>query len=589
MFNIERLTLTNIKNETYDYNFKKELNYFKGSNNSGKTEFYFFLDYMFGSSDEVFKKPWYKDSLSKAEIVFNFENSTYKISRTKDKNINYIAYNNDEDKEKVNAQQYKERINAIFSRDVEKLKELRDFSNEDVTYRTFTMFNFLGEKRQGYIYDFLDKSSNIKYSTKLPSILNYIFNNNLKRIKELQSELDDITKKIKDLSKESEKFEFVIKQVNSNLKKIGCNLLYNGTNSSDIRVFIDGFINMQEKESSKKNKNIADLEAMYNSLSEQIKIYESAKLDAKHFKKSNDNKKKMITKLQQLTEEMPDFDYLTKPIEFLLENIDNTISFSSYIISDNSIKELKKQREAVKQEIKNQDSRFKCFSVDEKAKSINIIQEFLSIKITSSDESLKDLNRRLRKIKQEIRTLQNLDDVDKIGKMSKYITDLYCSVNNKSSVVSDDIKNDGFEIEYLKKGNALQPKIKAKNDNTSDTKVDNTAKINYYIGSNARQTLMQLCGYFSFIKLFLEEGGYPFIPIFVIDHISKPFDHSNSMAIGELIKNAYKTIGKDQLQIFIFDDEEYTSLNIEPDSYEDLVSEEKSGFNPFYILGASNN
>ena len=38
---------------------------------------------------------------------------------------------------------------------MELLKNIREFTEEELTFRTFTMFNFLGEKRQGAIHDFL--------------------------------------------------------------------------------------------------------------------------------------------------------------------------------------------------------------------------------------------------------------------------------------------------------------------------------------------------------------------------------------------------------------------------------------------------
>ena len=58
--------------------------------------------------------------------------------------------------------------------------------------------------------------------------------------------------------------------------------------------------------------------------------------------------------------------------------------------------------------------------------------------------------------------------------------------------------------------------------------------MNYYTGSMARHTLMQLSGYLGFLKLLLEENKYPIIPFLVIDHISKPFDKDNSLAIGKI-------------------------------------------------------
>ena len=53
----------------------------------------------------------------------------------------------------------------------------------------------------------------------------------------------------------------------------------------------------------------------------------------------------------------------------------------------------------------------------------------------------------------------------------------------------------------------------------------------------------------------IEENKYPIIPILVIDHISKPFIDQNVAAIGTVIHKAYESIGVDNLQIFMFDDD----------------------------------
>ena len=92
----------------------------------------------------------------------------------------------------IDQREYREKLNSIFAKDMELLKNIREFTEEELTFRTFTMFNFLGEKRQGAIHDFFDKCSDIKYSVKLVPILNFIFNNNLEKIYWLQRELEQL-------------------------------------------------------------------------------------------------------------------------------------------------------------------------------------------------------------------------------------------------------------------------------------------------------------------------------------------------------------------------------------------------------------
>ncbi|MGG3926523.1 hypothetical protein ABET51_11050 [Metabacillus fastidiosus] len=581
MFKINKLILFGTDGSQYSYQFEHGLNYLKGKNSSGKTEFYSFIDYMFGSSEDIRKKPWYADSLEKATMVFQFNDIQYIITRTKNPSQNYLHYLDEEEPDCIDIREYRDKLNSIFARDIELLKNIRNFTDEDLTYRTFTMFNFLGEKRQGAIQDFFDKCSDVKYSTKLSPILNFIFNKNLERIYELQNELKNLLEEVKKLEIDSAKYEFIYNQVNSNLQKLGSNSWYTGKNANDIREQLNEIKDMQIIVRKKNIKNIADLEVMYNNIVEQIKVYENSMADYKQLEKDNSNRKLLLQKLNKLLEENNDFDYLISPLKKIISDLDTTISFSKYMISDNTIKELKKQRDLLKNEIRRNDSRFQLYTLEDKAKAIALIEEYLSEDINYNDFELKEKKKRIKEVRDELKLLQNSDDYEKIKDLSYFITELYKSAKEISSVVDDDLKQEGFQIQYLKRGNILQPMIirTVLHENELETK----EKANYYIGSMARHTLIQLCGYLGFLKILLQEEKYPLIPILVIDHISKPFDQNNSRAIGKVITTALKEIGKDNLQVFMFDDETYETLDLKPDHSENLVTEGKTGFNPFYF------
>lgn len=571
----------------YTYQFSLGLNYFKGKNSSGKTEFYNFLDFMFGSSEDIRKKPWYRDSLKKASMQIQVDNIIYTLTRSNDPSQNYISYADEIEMEAMDQREYKAKLNAIFTKNMALLRNIREFAETELSFRTFTMFNFLGEKRQGAICDFFDKCSDIKYSVKLAPILNFIFNNNLEKIYLLQRNLEELQEKLKELEIVSSRYDFICTQVNRNIQKLGSNIWYTGKNADVIRENIKEIKNMEETKRKNNDRNIVDLEVMYSNISEQIKIYENSIADAKQFENENSNRKKLLKELKDLVEEDSVFTYLVEPLEQLLSELDSTIAFSQYTIKDRTIAELKRQRSELKKEIKRNDSRFQCYTMEEKAKSIALIEEYLSANIRDCSEDLKEIKKEIREIKEELRVLQNSDDIVKIRELSQFITMLYKSASGISSIVDDDIMQEGFKIQYLKKGNILQPMIQSKEKDEND--IEKKKEVNYYIGSMARHTLIQLCGYLGFLKILLTEEKYPIIPILVIDHISKPFDTSNARAIGQVINKAYEKIGKESLQIFMFDDEEYTTLALQPEHSENLVTDKKSGFNPFYYLNSENN
>ncbi len=580
MFKISELTMYGMDNEVFTYKFDIGVNYFRGKNSSGKTEFYSFIDFMFGSSEDIKEKPWYVDSLKKATMVFEMENIKYCISRTIEPNQNYLYYFGENEPESIDLSEYKDKLNSIFARDMKLLKDIRNFTDEDLTYRTFTMFNFLGEKRQGAIHDFLDKCSDIRYSVKLASVLNFIFNNNLERIYELQNELENLLAELKEMEINSARYDFIINQVNKNLQKLGGNIWYTGKNTDDIRKHLSIIKDMQDLSKKKNEKNISDMEVMFNNISEQIKIYENSISDTKQFEKDNENRKLLLSKLDGLINDNADFNYLVEPLKNLLTKIDSTIAFSKYLISDNTIKELKRQKETLRTEIRRNDSRFKMYTLEDKSKSIVLIEDYLSTDVYFLDEELKEKRKRIKEIREELKALQASDDTKKIREISEYITNLYYSAKDISSVVEDDMNQEGFKIQYIKRGNILQPMVTKAIE--ADDNIGKKKEINYYIGSMARHTLIQLCGYLAFLNILLKDNRYPLIPILVIDHISKPFDEKNSKAIGKVISKAYESIGKENLQIFMFDDEQFESLSIQPDHSEDLVNDNKTGFNPFF-------
>ena len=580
MFKLSKLVLYDFDNHEYTYHFEYGINYFQGKNNTGKTEFYSFLDYMFGASDDIRKKPWYRNTLCRALLEVHINGIMINLVRTHDPEENYIYYCDEEVSDSITLREYKEKVNNLFAPDISLLRDIHRFTEEELTYRTFTMFNFLGEKRQGVIHDFLDKCSDIKYSVRVSAILNFIFNSNLEQISKLQEELEDKQELLKRMEEAASRYSFICTQVNKNLHILDTKLTYTGTNATDILKRVHDIKMMLHKPKTVREENIAELEILYNNISEKIKVYENTVADVKQLENSSKNRKLLLDNLASLSKENPTFNYLTEPIQNLLNEMDNAIAFSRYTISDHTVDVLRKQREKLKRQIRLNDSRFECYSVETKAKAISLIEDYLSTDLHDNNTEINKLRKEIWELKEQIKLLQNADDRTKIDSLSDYITSLYESARSVSSVVEYDSAKNGFRIQYIKKGNMLQPMIKIEEETEfGKSRETNT---NYYVGSLARHTLIQLCGYFAFLKLLIEEQKYPLIPILIIDHISKPFDIQNAKALGQVINQAIADIGKENLQIIMFDHEDCESLALNPDYFENLVTEAKTGFNPFY-------
>jgi len=156
MFKITELTFYNNLEESYNNDFVSGVNYFKGENNSGKTVFYNLIDYMLGSSKEIKDEDWYKN-VKKITMKICNNNITYILTRTKNKDENYFTVDgttNFESLQPITYREYKIKLENIFTPNEILLNKIKVFTGQELTYRTFTIFNFLGEKRQGNIQDF---------------------------------------------------------------------------------------------------------------------------------------------------------------------------------------------------------------------------------------------------------------------------------------------------------------------------------------------------------------------------------------------------------------------------------------------------
>ena len=513
MFKIKSLSLFGVDTkEPFTYLFTEGINYFKGPNDSGKTEFYTFLDYMFGMSDDLSDKEWYRDTLDYAELSFEKDGLTFILTRyLTDINKNYFRYDDETIGEPIRRDEYQIKLNTVFSPNNEALKELRAFMEEDVSYRTFTLFNFLGETRQGILQDFFDKSTKINYALKLPSILNYVFNRNLVRINELKKREEYLKKQLDKLEKSAIQNNDVLGRVNHQLHILGMKKVFTGTNTFDILHVIDELqYEIQKSESATKSNAISELEAIYTSLDEQIKCQKNLEYDHRNFELDDKKQKVLLERLEALLVAEPAYSYLIQPISDITKDLNRSISFNKYLIQENSTRELKKQREKIKAQIIANKSRFKIYSASDKTRAVTLVKEYLELYDKNYDgDSLLNIKRELKQVRDEIRVLQNSNDTEKINKLSADITRLYKSSADASDLAEFDFRRPGFQIQYFKKGNLLQPQIKDYDEN-----VEEQVK-SYYTGSMARHTLIQMCGYLAFMKLLLSENKYPLIPILV--------------------------------------------------------------------------
>lgn len=514
-----------------------------------------------------------------AKLIFTYNNISYVITRTKDPDCNYFEYVDEKDSEGIiPLRVYNEHLNSVFGINKEIATNIKEFTGENDTFRIFTMFNFLGETRQGVMNDFFDKCSRVEYKLKLYALLDLIFNKNISEIMSLESELEQLTKEIKDLEKSEFKYEYINNQINDCINILGLGIVYDGTNKKKILNKLEEIKQLNSIQ-KKKSENIIELEYLFNHINEQIKVYENAQVDINQIDIANKNRKLLLENLNGIINDNPDFDYLVNPIKEILNEVNKSISLTNYLITDKTILELKKRRKEIKLELDNSKHYSKLYDLNEKERACALLESFLNESgFESSFQIIKDKRSRQTEIRRLLSNLKKSQDNEKIKNLSEDITNLY-KIAKSSNLVNIDMQNDEFKIKYFKSGNSLQT---FRNEKITEDGVEKIVEVNYSKGSMARHTLIQLTGYIGFLRLLLTENKYPLIPLFVIDHISKPFDSDNRKGIGEILNHAITEIGENNLQIILFDDKPHEEIGLKPNKSENLVNENKTGFIPFY-------
>ena len=564
MFKINSISIFDGENNPYTYVFQEGVNYIRADNSKGKTVFYQFIDYILGGSLKSNLEG--AEKIVRTEMIFEYKGHTFKVCRILDREENYFYLDNQETAKPIDSTEYKSKLNSIFSSNDEEQRKIKEFTGENITFRQFTMFNFLGENRQGQLQNFWDKASDIKYSVRLTPLMNYIFNPHLEEISKLLNDIKHSKQKLAQLETKTKQSDFFISEINKNLNILGIKVQFNGLNKDKILAELNTVKQSSQKIGETDDKSLADLLTQKNSLDEQIKIYRNNISVLKQDQRINKNRSQMLQSLKRLIDENEEYKYLVEPIEQVLNSIEGDLDFSNYIIKDKTVEALEKQSIELKRIINRKESGLRSFSLEDKVKAIILLEEYLQQDFIFNNSKLEQLKTKIRELRKELNELQNEDDKKKISNLSKNITDIYISSSLVSKFVLEDVERDNFFIEFIKNGCILQPKI-SKGDSI-------------LVGSKARKTLIQLSGYIAFIKMLLEEGKYPVIPLLVLDHISKDFSEENQRAVGHILNEL--NADEDIVQIIMFDDKRPEELNLNNIHYIELdLGEEKSGFNPF--------
>lgn len=575
---IEKLILKRTNGETFEYTFSRGINYFKGDNSCGKTEFFIFLDYMLGRSENLNGKDWFLELESGSLVLCNW-NNRYCFSRYKDNN-HYSVQVNSEEKCELTIDEYINYLSIIIAKEdnisLGKFKDYADFNN---TIRSSTAFNFLESSGLGLGYknNFLTKCQDYKYQKWVMLILDFLFNPNANKIVSIKNELKLLKKQLSEQQKYLEKLTLYKDSINTSLSSLGSKIQLKDNLSSLETVKKE----LQKIKNFHTSYDIPHYSEIYNlnDITERIKILKNKEQDIDDLKKSNENRVKFLKSLKEIASKSSNYHDLISPLEELISELNTNISFSDILVKEKPYEKLESLKHKMQTTTNEKQSQYIKIELENKIQEISLIEHFIQLyEGEYKNIDIESTQKKINELQDELEKLKLGTDESIVHDFSSTLCKLYFSGKEQSDLIKSDAMVPGFILDYIPKINSIIPSTIIPNEDNSDAKL----KLEKYRGSQARAAILQLCGYCT-LNLFIQKNqNINCLPILVTDYFTQPITEKNLGAIGTILNTFISMVGEENFQIIMFDVKEPRQLNIAEDRSQNLIINPKTGFIPWY-------
>lgn len=389
----------------------------------------------------------------------------------------------------------------------------------------------------------------------------------------LRSKIDELSIRARKLESQRDFYNHYIEAVNQELTKLGIVERFDGGNASVISELVESAaisINLDSSSSLMAN-DVVEADQLRNDIKAQKQMIR----ELKGTKAQDEKRYRLLGRLKSLIADDDSRADLLGQTCNLLGEIETSIPRKDLDLQKKLLARKESRLAQLESKLTAANVVFNPLDFNEKSKAVLVANEYLSqYSALCRPDDLDDVNTDISRLKRELLKLKHSDDDASINSISDTVTDLYHSASKSSSFVESDFKQLDFQIKFQKEGVGLQPIFS-----------DGGNSVDVFTGSRARHTLMQICGYFAFMHYLLPKRNVPFVPVLAFDHVSSPFDDGSCGAIGAIISKFYSLVDKGDVQLFLFETEKPEALGVDADMYISLVSDGRTGFNPFYKVG----
>lgn len=575
MFRLRVLTMIGYGGNRYPYEFSSGINYIYGANGTGKSEFYEFLDFMLGASRSspapLSEREWYKNTLHSAELLIAHNGSEYAFVRS----IDGLSFRINKDGHSLPCQSlsdYCEIVNSLLGVPLDALKALELYTGEKLKYRSMTIFNFLGEKGAGKLDDFLDKSSDLKYGIKVARILDFIFNDHVREIVDLENKAEELRIQRDTMTERLRTSEFIVGLINDKLSVLRSPFEFSGRNIAALRKAIEDCRGGIYKKG--RIENVEGLRFAAESMANKVSILAAEVEDMKSTAKLQQNREKLLKALVSIAEGQSDYEQCVRAAIRMVGEIQEGASYSRLDLKRKALKKARAELKKLNSHVSALELGDGPTDVEQRRVALSVLDDAVERFEYVESDDLAQIVKELQETQKAIARLKAGDDEKKLRVVSESVTAYYGACKEFAPLAAEDFDKQGYEIDFLKKGCSLRPSKYEEGDDYE------CRRVTYIAGSFARHALIQLCGYAALLEFLFASAELPVLPLLCVDHPSKPFDGDNIKGVGAILKRFVDR--NSEAQVFVFDSANPVDLGIEPTMFIDLTRTPGGGFNPFY-------
>ena len=509
MFKIESITfIQGIDRQEYKFSMNS---FIYGPNTVGKTALTKALDFILGSSDELFYQGL--DGIESIEALLSNNNTFLWIKRTIG---NEFFYRRTPDSEytAVGLETYKKNIGLILNQETNShfLEIYEKIFDEHVTFRSFSFLNFIEEKGLGDLSVVFTKAKDLKHQIRIRNIMKFFFNfENIEQIYEKSGELEQCEEKLSGLNNKFLQYESSLRKIKKTFSEL--QIKHTSKINEDYIEFLNFKKNFYRNEKY-NNSDLIYLTKASFSLSEEIKLYYYMRNQSENMIKRKSRVSRLLSTLSAIVEENPNYSDYSSEITEMIKEIDDENIILALTDYKTSIQTIQKEKEKIDQQIEKVKSASTELEYEVAIKKIGSLETAFSIvKENIEIDKINNLRNRIENLKKELKSLKNSFDKNNIIKFNETLTEQYLSENIDVKHLNEDRAESNFLVEF----DPFRSVLFTKHMN------EDGIEEHYQPGSMARQTHLQILTYlcmFDYLKTSF--SNFIYMPVLIIDSANQP-------------------------------------------------------------------